>query len=63
MKAEFIGKDGSEGFVKGKEYEIETSVGSKLCSRDGLLWVNDKNSVLECPYTNLEKLLENWKLK
>ena len=55
MKGIFIGKDGSMGFKYGKEYEFHT-----YCQRD-CLHLKTKNG-LWCPYSNMEKLLENWRI-
>lgn len=55
VKGIFIGKDGSMGFKYGKEYEFYTYYHNKcihLKTKDGL-W---------CPYSNIEKLLENWRI-
>ena len=53
IKGMFIGKDGSMGFQYGKKY--------KLCTRcnNNLIYVSTTDG-LYCPYSNLEKLLENW---
>lgn len=56
MRAVFTGKDGSMGFKKGKEYQIETRV------KNGYLWVVDLSTGNSFPYESLESLLENWRL-
>ena len=51
----FIGQDGSMGFEYGKEYQFYTWIENNylfLKTSEGL-W---------CPYSNLEKLLDNWKI-
>lgn len=55
MRGIFIGKDGSMGFKYGKEYEFHT-----YCQR-GYLHLKTTNG-LWCPYSNMEKLLENWRI-
>lgn len=55
MVGRFIGEDKSMGFRTGHIYKFTTTcLGNSLILRtsDGL-W---------CPYGNMEKLLENWKL-
>lgn len=57
MKARYIGKDGSRGFENGRIYHIKTDI------QRNWLWVYDNESKKRyCPYTNLEKMLENWEL-
>ena len=53
LKGKFIGKDGSMGFVYGKKYKLYT-----WCERNYLFLKTSDG--LWCPYSNLEKLLENW---
>ena len=55
MRGIFIGKDGSMGFKRGKKYEFHT-----YCQRD-CLHLKTTNG-LWCPYSNMEKLLENWRI-
>ena len=61
MRVKFIGRDGSMGFVNGKVYKIRTAV--RVNSKGQVfLWVYDMSSNLYCPYSNLEKMLDNWKI-
>jgi hypothetical protein len=66
MRAEFIGQDQPKGFKKGHIYEIRTE--SKLITKKGVsqpiccLCVYDVNSLIWCPYSRLETMLQNWKL-
>ena len=61
MKAIFIGKT-SRGFKTGKMYDIKTKCevvkvrGKEQCC----LCVYDTSTFTWCPYSNLEKFLENW---
>ena len=55
MRAQFIGKDRSMGFRRGQWYRIiaiEEKFG-KVLLREA--------SGLFCPYSNIGKMLENWK--
>ena len=62
MKAKFIGEDRSLGFVNGATYNIETCVESNWFSMGGLIIVYVVGSRLNCPYSNIEKFLENWEV-
>ena len=53
MKFKFIGADGSMGLKKGEVYELKTSIIS------GILQVRWRKEFC-CPYSSLEKFLENW---
>lgn len=62
MRAIFIGEDGSRGFKHGKTYELNSDIrpihvsrGEKTC-----ICLFDRNSKAWCPYSSLEKILENW---
>lgn len=55
MIAEFIGKDGSMGFKKGKRYQIHT-----VCKYN-LIYVLEERG-LWCPYDIVEAILRNWKI-
>lgn len=55
VKGIFVGKDGSMGFKRGKEYQFTT------CIRHNMLCVVTSDG-LWCPYSNMEKLLENWRI-
>lgn len=61
MKAKFIGKNGSMGFVTGRIYNIKTRCGFVYGKTPCLIVVDvlNKNS---CPYSSLESMLENWEL-
>lgn len=67
MRAEFIGKT-SMGFITGQIYTIETACKMvKRCKTSRAdpvlcLCVYDKNSKARCPYSSMEKVLENWRL-
>lgn len=67
MRAEFIGKT-SMGFITGHIYTIETACKMvkryKTSRADPVpcLCVYDKNSKAWCPYSSMEKVLENWRL-
>lgn len=62
MKAKFIGKDGSLGFVNGVTYNIETRVQSYWFGTSGVIVVYVVGSRLNCPYSSVEKFLENWEV-
>ena len=51
----FIGKNGSMGFKYGEEYKFFTYYDA------GYLYLKTTNG-LWCPYSNMEKLLENWRI-
>lgn len=55
MQGIFIGKDGSMGFECGKTYQFYT-----WCERNYLFLKTSEG--LWCPYSNMEKLLENWRI-
>ena len=55
VKGIFVGKDGSMGFKRGKEYQFTT------CIRHNMLCIVTSDG-LWCPYSNMEKLLENWRI-
>ena len=66
MKAIFIGKNESCGFINGQEYDIEThccfnsnNTGRRNIDRPVLMLYSGK---LKCPYSRLETLLGNWKI-
>lgn len=64
MRAKFIGKS-SCGFISGKEYDLYTKcMGMTYYGIHGyfLCIYDSKNPNNWCPYTNLEKFLENWRL-
>ena len=67
VRAEFIGKT-SMGFITGHIYTIETACKMvKRCKTSRAdpvpcLCVYDKNSKAWCPYSSMEKVLENWRL-
>lgn len=53
----FIGANGSMGYQTGKCYEIKTTI------ERNMIFVWPQNSTAKpCPYSNLEKLLENWEI-
>lgn len=52
MQGIFIGKDGSMGFECGKTYQFYT-----WCERNYLFLKTSEG--LWCPYSSMEKLLEN----
>ena len=56
MYGTFIGRDGSMGFKHGKSYGFIT-----YCKNDVLILRTIEG--LYCPYSNLEKLLENWRIQ
>jgi len=56
VKATFIGKDGSRGFVKGKEYTLKLS----KYPTDGSLLADDTNGVSYCEYSSFITFLNNW---
>lgn len=53
MKMKFIGKDGSLGYKFGAIYDI------KIETIGDYIYVLSEGH-LRCPYSSLEKLLENW---
>ena len=54
MKGKFIGKNKSCGFKIGKVYEV-----CLTASGDNIILV-EKESNLQCPYSNMNTLLKNW---
>lgn len=57
MRATFIGQDGSMGLVHGREYDIQIFLDGKyIYVRWGVFGLK------YCPYSNLKRLQENWKL-
>lgn len=65
MLATFIGNT-SMGFISGNTYDIYTMC-KNIIPRNGVvpnpcLCVFDKNSKAWCPYSNLERFFENWKV-
>lgn len=54
----FKGKNGSQGFIYGEEYIIET------CCRQmvgqAYIHAEDKHAKKSCPYDSIESFLENW---
>jgi hypothetical protein len=61
MKAKFIGKDHSMGFINGKIYDLCTEC--KIVNGTAYLCVYDNNSDKWCPYSKLETMLQNWELE
>ena len=58
MKAIFIGKDGSMGFVHGKVYNIAININQY--EEEVVAFSNTFPSFV-CPYSNLKAFLKNWK--
>ena len=56
VKATFIGKDGSRGFVKAKEYTLKLS----KYPTDGNLLADDVKSLNYCEYGSFIAFLNNW---
>lgn len=54
-KGVFVGKNGSMGFKNGEEYKFLTYYDA------GYLHLKTTNG-LWCPYSSVEKLLENWRI-
>lgn len=55
-KFEFIGKDGSTGYRKGKIYNLEHFI------KNNLIWVHcGSANVNYCPYESVDSFLDNWK--
>jgi hypothetical protein len=57
--AEFKGKDGSLGFIKGQVYVLKVVVDGNT------IWVHSKNNnknALRCPYDSVQNFLNNWKI-
>lgn len=55
IKAEFIGQT-SCGFVSNGIYEI------KMKSDGKWIWIYDLHSAARCPYSNINKVAENWRM-
>lgn len=55
VKAKFIGET-SCGFVSGFVYELEIYTDSRW------VWVRDKHSAAQCPYSSMKTLAENWEI-
>lgn len=53
--AEFIGQT-SCGFVSNGTYEIKMKFKGKW------IWIYDLHSAARCPYSNINKVAENWKM-
>lgn len=67
MRAIFIGKDGSRGFKHGQTYELNSDIrpvhvggGYIFGQEKTCICLFDRNSKAWCPYSSLEKVLENW---
>lgn len=55
LKGRFIGADGSNGFRKGKVYDVQTFI------KNGYLFIESTDKTTKpCPYSRAETLLENW---
>ena len=67
MRAIFIGEDGSRGFKYGQTYELNSDIrpihiGGKIFGQEKTcICLFDRNSKAWCPYSSLEKILENWR--
>lgn len=63
MTAQFIGKT-SMGFVAGKIYQVRTECKNVMINSHPTpcLCVYDLHSKAWCPYSNLEAMLQNWKI-
>lgn len=58
MKFTYTGQNGSCGFITGNQYELETMIEG----RRAWLFAFDKTDRSRyCPYSTLEKFLENWR--
>ena len=57
--AKFIGKDGSKGFKKNKNYLFEVSDTYKS---EWKIIIQNTNGAEWCPYNSLEAFLKNWKV-
>lgn len=55
IKAEFIGQT-SRGFVSNGIYKI------KMVFKGNWIWIYDLNSAARCPYSNINKVAENWRM-
>lgn len=53
--AKFIGRT-SCGFVSNGTYEI------KMKFKDKWIWIYDLHSAARCPYSNINKVAENWRM-
>ena len=73
IKATFIGKDGSMGYKKGKQYLLQVWPGeepgvmsalSYNMFKDSQIYIkrhpDPYNSLGTCPYKNIEAFLANW---
>jgi hypothetical protein len=60
IKARFIGKNGSMGFIHDMDYWIEITQASHS---PYWIWVRELNTGRKCPYANMKKLRENWSIK
>jgi len=55
VKARFI-EETSCGFVSGFVYELQIYTDSRW------VWVRDRNSAAQCPYSSIKTLAENWEI-
>lgn len=55
IKAEFIGQT-SCGFVSNGIYKI------KMVFKGNWIWIYDLHSAARCPYSNINKVAENWRM-
>lgn len=62
LLARYVGEDGSLGFERGEVYEIETYITSKFLKPGGMLWVRARGTTMQCPYSKLETMLDNWEI-
>ena len=56
MKAKFIGKNGSMGFVTNKIYELKSTC------ENGHIVIRTIDKKLWCPYSSIESFLRNWEI-
>lgn len=54
--------ENSMGFKRGKTYNLRTEIKPVPGVLKPCLCVFDTNSINWCPYSSLEKFLENWKI-
>lgn len=57
MRGLYRGKDKSRGFKKGETYNLKSEVNF------GYIWIIDVDTGLNCPYSTIEKVLQNWILR
>lgn len=63
ITAKYTGRNGSMGFKENSIYDLEVYIEYvNNYNDDEWIWVKDLKNGLKCPYSNFDKLLDNWKI-